>query len=555
MTDENAQTVDPQQYIGQVMGGLLGPGGPFEQVVEDVLGVRMPVMANRDKALGDVLDRSRAFGDRDYVVTADRRISYVEHADAAAALATALRDRYGVAKGDRVGILAANSIEWVISFWAIQALGAIAVGYNSWWAPREVAYGLGHTTPEVVIADAKRNAVLADLGTDVPVIVIETDLPDLLTEFAGSPLPRVDVGEEDPAVILYTSGTSGRPKGAVHSQRNVLAVIDYHRFNDALSAALRGQAADGPSDLRYLLTSPLFHIASLHNLVIPRLATGSAVIMYQGGFDPERALSLIEQEKVTSWGAVPTMAQRLMDFDGVDRFDTSSMTAFALASAPSSIAFQQRLRDRLPFAQYSLVDSYGLTECGTAVAVASPLDLAAAPGTLGRPIVGVAVEIRDPLGEKLPDGAEGEICVRSPYVMLGYWNDDAATRAAITDDRWLRTGDYGQIDDGRVRLTGRRSDLILRGGENIYPVEIEQALDEHPAVHESAVVGVPDDDLGQSVAAIVVVDFEDAVTEAELAEFLTDRLAYFKVPARWRITTTPLPRNATGKTMRQRIQI
>ncbi len=556
------QATDPQEFVASVMNGLLAPGAPFEQEEANVLGVTMPVMAHRDRSLGELLARSAGFGDRDYLVTADRRMTFAQHADAAAALAVALRETYGVKAGDRVGILAANSPEWVVAFWAAQALGAIAVGYNSWWAPKEVEYGIGHTTPTVVIADAKRHAVLTNLGLDVPVVDIDTDLPAILANHAGAELPHVQVGEDDPAVILYTSGTSGRPKGAVHSQRNLLAVIDYHRFSDALLGAFTGKPTPEPnvtgklpvpSELRYLLTSPLFHIASLHNLVVPRLATGSAVIMHQGGFDPESILSLIQQERATNWGAVPTMAQRLMEFDGIDRYDTSSMTSFALASAPSSPAFQQRLRDRLPFAQYALVDSYGLTECSTAVAVATPLDLAAAPGSLGRPIIGVDMQIRDPLGEQLPDGVEGEICVRSPYVMLGYWNDDAATRASITDDRWLRTGDFGLIDDGRLRLTGRRSDLILRGGENVYPVEIEQALDEHPDVRECAVVGVPDPDLGQAVAAVVVTDAD--LTAEVLREFLADRLAHFKMPAQWRFTSEPLPRNATGKTMRTRIEV
>ncbi len=180
---------------------------------------------------------------------------------------------------------------------------------------------------------------------------MEDDLPRLVKEFAGAELPTTAVAEDDPAVILYTSGTSGRPKGAVHSQRNLLAVIDYHRYSDALLAAFSGAApSDGPSDLRYLLTSPLFHIASLHNLVVPRLATGSAVVLYQGSFDADRVLRLIEREKVTNWGAVPTMAGRLLEHEDVSRYDTSSLTAFALASAPSSPGFQQRLREKLPFA-------------------------------------------------------------------------------------------------------------------------------------------------------------------------------------------------------------
>ncbi|MFD4468219.1 class I adenylate-forming enzyme family protein [Rhodococcus sp. NPDC058505] len=547
---------DPLAQIASVIAALTGPGGRFELGVEDVLGAAMPVMVGRNRSLGDVLAASLEYGDRDYLVTEDRRMSYAEHGAAVAALATALRDRYGVGPGDRVAILAANTPEWVLTFWATQSLGAIAVGFNAWWAPREIDYGIGHTRPSVLIVDGPRATRLEGLAVDTPVLTMEADLPRLVEEFAGAELPRTEVDEDDPAAILYTSGTSGRPKGAVHSQRNLVAVIDYHRYSDALTAAFAGTpASDGPSDLRYLLTSPLFHIASLHNLIVPRLATGSAVVIHEGSFDVDRVLRLIERERVTNWGAVPTMANRLLDHPDLDRYDLSSLTAFALASAPSSPTFQERLRETLPFARNALVDSYGLTECCTAVSVATPMDLDTFPGTLGRPIIGVAVEVRDPFGDPVPDGTEGEICVRSPYVMLGYWEDDAATAAAITDDRWLHTGDVGVLDGGMIRLTGRRSDLILRGGENVYPVEVEQCLDEHPAVAECVVIGVDHPDLGEEVAAVVVTRPGDDVSAESLRAYAADRLAYFKVPTRWRITTTPLPRNATGKTMRTRVQL
>lgn len=550
------KSVDPQAYIASVTAALTGPGGRFELGVETVLGTEMPVMKNRDRSLGDVLAASLAHGDRDYLVTEDRRISYAEHGAAAYALARALRDRYGVVPGDRIGILAANTPEWVISFWAAQALGAITVGFNAWWAPREIEYGLAHTRPAVLIVDAKRAALLDGLDIDVPVLTMEDDIARLVAEQTAGDRPDVTVAEDDPAVILYTSGTSGRPKGAVHSHRNLLAVVDYHRYNDALSAAFTGApAGDGPSDLRYLLASPLFHISSLHNLVVPRLATGGAVVVHQGAFDVDRVLRLVEREKVTNWGAVPTMANRLLDHDDLSRYDLSSLTAFALASAPSSPAFQQRLREKLPFARDALVDSYGLTECSTAVSVATPTDLQAFPGTLGRPIIGVAVQVRDPFGEPVADGTEGEICVRGPYVMLGYWDDEVATAAAITPDRWLRTGDFGVLENGMVRLTGRRSDLILRGGENVYPVEIEQVLDEHPAVSECAVVGIDHPDLGQEVAAVVVLRPGESVSEEHLRAYTAERLAYFKVPTRWRLTSDALPRNATGKTIRRQIVV
>ncbi|MFI6047081.1 class I adenylate-forming enzyme family protein [Nocardia sp. NPDC051321] len=544
---------DAQAFAAAAVARLTGPGGRFEMVVEDVLGAQVPVFRQRGKSLGAVLAASITWGDRDYLVTEDRRMSFTEHAAAVGALARALRDRYGIEKGDRVGILAANTAEWVMTFWAAQCLGAIAVGYNAWWTPREIAYGVEHTKPAVLVVDAKRAALVAELDIRVPVLTMEHDLPALSSEFASGAMPLTEIEEDDPAVVLYTSGTSGRPKGAVHSHRNLLAVIGYHQFNDALAAEFAG-ASEPPSGRRFLLTSPLFHIASLHNLVVPRLVTGDTSVLYQGSYDADRVLRLIERERITNWGAMPTMATRLLERE-LSRYDLSSLASFSLNSAPSSAALQHQLREQLPVAKTALVTSYGLTECSTAATLASPAELAAFPDTVGRPVIGVTVQIRDSAGNAVADGTAGEICVRSQYVMLGYWDDEAATAAAITADRWLRTGDIGVLTDGRLRLSGRRSDLILRGGENVYPTEIEQCLEEHPAVRECAVIGVPHPDLGQQVAALVVVDNASATTEEELRAFAAERIAYYKVPARWRLTSTALPRNATGKVVRTGIEV
>jgi acyl-CoA synthetase (AMP-forming)/AMP-acid ligase II len=228
------------------------------------------------------------------------------------------------------------------------------------------------------------------------------------------------------------------------------------------------------------------------------------------------------------------------------------LTAFSLASAPSSEALKQKLRENLPFAT-ALVDSYGLTETSTGVSAATPIDLAEAPGTVGRPTYGVQVEIRDPLGRPLPVGEEGEVCVRSCYNMLGYWENPEATESSIREDLWLHTGDLGALDEqGRLRLSSRRSDLIIRGGENVYPVEVEHALAEHPDVVECMVYGVASEDLGQEVLAVVV-HGATVPSEESLAEFLRGQLAYYKVPAHWRLTTEPLPRNATGKVNRAQV--
>ncbi|MFI0367878.1 class I adenylate-forming enzyme family protein [Actinomadura sp. 1N219] len=538
----------------EIVRELTGPGGEFELRDEDVLGARLPVFANRARGLGEVLARSSAYGDRDYLVTASRRLTFAEHAAAVASMAKALRDDLGVRPGDRIAINAANSPEWIISFWAAIAAGGVAVGYNAWWAPREVEYALGHTEPKLVIADAKRAALTPPGNSVAAVLTVEADVPSLTSRYPGADLDVPDAAEDDPAVILYTSGTSGRPKGAVHSHRNLTSVIEYHRFNDAMTRAF-GDPVD-PSSRRYLLALPLFHIACLHNLAVPRLATGTAVIMHEGGFDVDEVLSLIERERVTNWGAVPTMAHRLVEHGDLSRYDVSSLTAFALATAPSSPAFKERLRAVFPPAKNALVDSYGLTESCTGVSVATPADLAESPGTLGRPTLGVQLEIRDPDGKPVPVGVEGEVCTRSAYNMVGYWRDPDATARAVDADRWLHTGDIGMLDEqGRLRLTTRRSDLIIRGGENVYPAEIENVLAEHPGVRECIVLGVAHPDLGQEVAAVVVVaDASPSPSPAELAAYAREQLAYFKVPSRWHITTDPLPRNATGKVLRKQIE-
>lgn len=544
-------SADMQTAYADLIGRLTGPGGPHELVVEDVLGAPMTVLKNRASSLAHLVEESVRFGDADYLVTDDQRISFARHARDVRSIARVFADEYGVRKGDRVAILGANSPQWVEAFWATQLLGAIAVGFNSWWAPAEVTHGMETSEPTLLVVDNARAALLGEV--DVPILSMEQDIPRLASAHPDATSPPVDIDEDDPAIILFTSGTSGRPKGAVHSQRNVIAVNGFHVFNDSVLAAFAGDDAQSPH--RFLLTSPLFHIASLHNIAVPRLATGTAAFIYQGRFEANRVLSIIERERITNWGAVPTMAKRLIADGDFDKYDTSSMRAFALASAPSSPAFQDKLRETVPFAQNSLVDSYGLTESCTGIAVATPPDLVANPGTVGRPTLTVEMEIRDPFDERVPDGVEGEVCARAPYIMLGYWNDAEATAKAIDDDRWLHTGDIGMMRDGLLFLTSRRSDLIVRGGENIYPTQIEQCLDDFPGVSESVVLGAPDDDLGEVPVAVVIIEPGASVSETDLEQWVTERLAYFKRPVRWRITEAALPRNATGKIMRREVPL
>jgi acyl-CoA synthetase (AMP-forming)/AMP-acid ligase II len=525
---------------------LTGPGERFEVVQEDVLGRPMRVFRNRHRSLTELLAGSARYGDREYLVCGEQRLTFAEHLTAVASLARQLRERYGVGKGDRVAILSANNPQWIISFWAAASLGAITVAMNAHWSAREIAYGMRHSEPKLVISDAERRARLTDPG--VPVLSVEEDVPELAAT-ADVPLPECVVAEDDPAVILYTSGTTGRPKGALHSHRNMIAACDFHLFNDAVATAL----GTPPGTRRFLLATPLFHIAALHNLTLPRIAVGDAAIIYTGRFEVDRVLRLIERERVTNWGAVPTMARRLVAHGDLSGYDLSSLRTMSLGSAPASAALMARVRELLPAVATSLGTTYGLTESSTAATLATAADLALHPQTVGRPVVTVDVEIRDADGNRVPDGVEGEICLRGPQVMLGYWNDPAATAAAIDADGWLHTGDLGVMEHGYLRVSSRRSDLILRGGENVYPVEVENVLAEHPAVAECVVYGVPHDDLGEEVAAHVVLADGAVVTADELRAYTAGQIARYKVPTRWTLTTTPLPRNATGKVKRHEI--
>jgi acyl-CoA synthetase (AMP-forming)/AMP-acid ligase II len=537
----------PAALAAELRAQLTGPGGEFELAVDDVRGVPLPVFVHRRAALRDWPVDSAAFGSREYLVHGERRLTYAQHLTAVAGLADHLSRELGVGPGDRVAILGANSPDWVITLWATISLGAVAVAGNAWWTAREAHYSLRRARPCLVVADDRRAALLDELG--VPVLPM-ADVPDVIAAHGSAALPDVRPEPEGPAVVVYTSGTTGQPKGAVHSHRNLLAVIEYHRYTDAMAARLAdvlGVPARA-TPRRFLMSLPLFHIASLHNLVIPRLATGDTVVIDSGGFDVDRLLQLVERERITNWAIVPTMAHRIVEHGALDRYDLSSLAALSINSAPSSPALKDRVRAAVPSVQAAVVDSYGLTEGTTAATLATPADLALHPTSVGTAIPSVEVSIRSETGELLADGEEGEIWLRSQFTMLGYWDDEVATKAAITDDGWLRTGDLGSLRDRRLYMATRRSDLILRAGENVYPAEIEAVLEEHPAVEETAVFGVDDADLGEAVAAVVVCQ---GVSADELRAFAADRLAYYKIPAHWRLTETPLPRTATGKVIRR----
>ncbi|MEW6272806.1 MAG: class I adenylate-forming enzyme family protein [Thermodesulfobacteriota bacterium] len=539
--------------IEEVEAQLLGPGGMFEVVEEDVLGERMPVFKSRVPSLRAYVERAAGFGDAEYLVFGERRITFAQHARAVASVARALRERYGVAPGDRVAILAANCPEWIVTFWATVSLGAIAVGLNGWWTGDEILYGLGDCQPKLLVADAKRLARLEGASPGVPVVEIESAFDALWNFDLEAALPDQPIAEDDPAIILYTSGTTGRPKGAMQSHRNVVALVSLTTFSGLRSMMLAPAPPDAPAAHPpcIFVTNPLFHVSGLHTAAITCLASGLRSVWSVGRFDPVAAMRAIEAEKVTSWGAMNTVVQRMINHPEFGRYDLSSLRQIGGGGAPTAPELQRRMRDAFPSIRFggTLGHGYGSTESTALATIINGEEWAQYPESVGRPLPTVQIEIRDAEGRALPEGEEGEVCIRSPLVMLGYWNRPRETAETIAPGRWLRTGDVGRMQGGRLYLASRKRDLILRGGENVYPVEIEHRLAEHPDVAEAAVIGVKHEELGQEVKAVIVPRPGAHPDPAELARFVAEKLAYFKVPAHWELRDA-LPRNATGKVLK-----
>ncbi len=541
--------------LAAIEAKLTGPGGPFETVEASVRGERMRVLKGRAPHLRSLLEKSRAHGDAPYLVYEDRRISFADHFRAAASVATALRDHYGVGKGDRVAILAANCPEWIVTYWATVSIGAIAVGMNGWWARDEIRYALADCEPLLLVGDAKRLARLESADVSAPVIEIESDYQRLWNYDRGATLPPAEIDEDDPAVILDTSGTTGRPKGAVNTHRNVVAVCALSFFHGVrmlmLAADDLARRGPPPHPNCTLVNSPLFHVSGLYTGAVTLLAGGVKSVWMSGRYDPERVMQVIERERVTAWGPLGTMAHRLVHHPAVAKYDLSSVRQVGSGGAPVSPELQQKMREVFPNARASMGLGYGLTE-GTGMAtIIFGADLLAHPESVGRPLPTIAIEIRDAEGRPVADGAEGEVYMRSPLVMREYWRRPEESRETILPGGWLRTGDVGRLEHGLLFIDSRKRDLILRGAENIYPAEIEQRLEAHPDVAEAAVVGVDHDELGQEVKAIVVPRDGARLDRDGLRQWVADVLASFKVPAHWEVRTAPLPRNAVGKVLKR----
>jgi acyl-CoA synthetase (AMP-forming)/AMP-acid ligase II len=534
----------------ETVAALTGPGGPFELVTQTVGGLEMPVFKNRFGSLRELLSRSVEFGDAEYAVWDNGvRWSFATHERLVASVAAALREKHGVGQGSRVAILASNCPEWLLTAWATLSLGGVVVAMNGWWQGDEIRYAIELAEPDLLVADRARLERLADHAPGVPTIVIEDDFASYQDHDRNAALSDVPIAEDDLASIMFTSGTTGRPKGAMISHRNFLAFIQMNFCNGAIAFMSNPPKEETPPTVS-IVSSPLFHVSGFQGAALMGLASGLKAVWTTGRFDPKKIMRLTLEEGVNRWGGITTQLWRLIEDPDFEPDDFRQIRSTGGGGSVFSPDLQRTLREKLPQATDSLTVGYGFTECAGLCSIATGDLLLENPDVVGRTLPGNDIAIFDDEGERLPDGVDGNICVRGANVMLGYWRNPEATAEAFFDDGWLRSGDIGQMRDGLLFLASRKRDMIIRGGENIYPLEIENRIDDHPGVKEVAVVGVDHRTLGQEVKAIVVPQPGVSLDLKQLQEFVAETLAYYKVPSYVEIRHEPLPRNATGKVLK-----
>jgi long-chain acyl-CoA synthetase len=563
--------------IADIRAQLTGPGGPFEIVTEQIDGHEIKVFKERFPNLRVVAQFAAAHGDKEFLVYGDRRITFSDFLAASNSVSNALLDA-GVGRGDRVAVLAQNCPEWCMAFWGTVDIGAVLVGLNGWWNTDEIVYGLEDSGAKVLVVDAKRYARIADavdgIDTLERVYLTDADPADIsggapspklasFDELLGAPtaaFPEVDIDEADHAVIFYTSGTTGRPKGAISTHRSMVANLQNTVFLLTAGSMAQAAAADGGPDGGAslapaggqpvaLFTAPLFHVAGCHSTLVVGMMGGIRLVMLEGKFDPVTALSLIESEQVTLWTAVPTMVWRVCEAPERHDYDTSTVTSVSFGGSPSADEMQRRVRETFPNLK-ATTNAYGLTESSSAATALTGEDCLRKPDSVGLPMPTVDIAIAAPDGTHLRPGETGEVLLRGPIIMPGYWNKPEATASTVIDG-WLHTGDVGHLDDeGYLYITDRAKDMLIRGGENIYCVEIENRLVEHDAIADAAVIGVPHDSLGEEVKAVIEVAPGTDPSDGEIQEWVAMTLAPYKVPTYIERWDGKLPRNASGKLLK-----
>jgi len=566
----------PVMSLAEAHARLTAPGAPFETETRVIRGIPTTVWKNAPPTLRDLFLIAAAWGEKTFVVYEDERVSYRAFSLAATALAQQLV-RDGVRKGDRVAVAMRNLPEWPVAFYAAILAGAIVTPLNAWWTGPELEYGLADSGSRIAIVDHERldrilehlpacpaleriyvshapaNATFDDPRI-VPLVSVigESDAWPVLP---SQSLPAVPMDPEDDATIFYTSGTTGRPKGAVGTHRNACSVAVCAPFSPLRNLLRRGEPIPEPDPTAPqkggLLSIPFFHVTGCMSVLNGALASGSKIVLMHR-WDTLHAMELIQRERCTAAGGVPTIAWQIIEHPQRGEFDLSSLENVNYGGAPASPELVRRIKEVFPHAAPGI--GWGMTETSATFTSHSAEEYIHRPDSSGPTLPIGEMKIDDGFGRALPPGEIGELMVRGANVVHSYWNKPEATAKTFVDG-WLHTGDVARLDEeGFVYIVDRMKDMLIRGGENIYCIEVESALYDHPAIMDAAVVGIPHRTLGEEPGAIVSLKPSMQATEAELQAFVRERLAAFKVPVRVIVRDEMLPRNPNGKILKSNLR-
>ncbi|MDC0361645.1 acyl--CoA ligase [Halioglobus sp.] len=549
--------------LARVRAELCAEGQAFELKDIEINGVRVRSWKNAAATLRDFWLSTAGHGDATYLVYGDERWTYAESHEHVCRIARWLADN-GVKPGDRVAIAMRNYPEWLLSYWAIVSIGAVAVGVNAWWVPEELAYGFNDSAPVVLICDRERLQRYNEIRNTCPaMMVVGVRCDDDLTEDetpwsevlqSAADMPHVDIDSDADACIFYTSGTTGRPKGAQLTHRgctnNIMSSLFGNLSQIQALSSMEGKEFGTGGTQSVLLTTPLFHVTA--NNVIAHtnsMLGGKLVFMYK--WDAGEALKLVEREQITALSGVPVMSRELLAHPDFESTDTSSLKSLGGGGAPVHPDLVEKIGSK---AKVAPAQGFGMTEtCGLATGAFGPY-LQDRPGSVGPAMPVFEIRIVDTDDQDLPNGEPGEVLLRSAQIISGYLNRPEATAETIVNG-WLHTGDIGYLDeDNFLYIVDRAKDMVLRGGENIASGEVESVLYRYPGVTEAAVFSVPDEAMGEEVGVAIHLS-EDATVSAEaLREFSRGLLAAYKIPRYIWFLDDPLPRNASGKFLKKDLQ-